>query len=91
MGGAFSSVLGAAVGVGGVCPLGITIGGDGSVTISYATTSGLTYHVETTTDLTSSAWTTVPGSTTNAAGGIIIFIDPNAIGDPQRFYRVGSP
>src|ERR1700726_3990741 len=27
MGGAFSSVLGAAVGVGGVCPLGITIGG----------------------------------------------------------------
>ena len=70
---------------------GIMIGGDGSVTISYATTSGLTYHVETTTNLTSSSWTTVPGSTTNAAGGIIIFIDPNAVGDPQRFYRVGSP
>jgi hypothetical protein len=71
--------------------MGITIGGDGSVTISYATTSGLTYHVETTTNLTSSSWTTVPGSTTNAAGSIIIFIDPNAVGDPQRFYRVGSP
>ncbi|HXI85003.1 MAG TPA: glycosyl hydrolase family 28-related protein [Verrucomicrobiae bacterium] len=70
---------------------GITIGGDGSVTISYSTTSGLTYHVETTTDLTSSAWTTVPGSTTNAAGSLIIFVDPNAMGDPQRFYRVGSP
>ncbi len=70
---------------------GIMIGGDGSVTISYATTSGLTYHVETTTNLTSSSWTTVPGSTTNAAGGIIIVVDPNAVGDPQRFYRVGSP
>ena len=70
---------------------GLAIGGDGSVTISYSTMSGLTYHVETTTDLTSSAWTTVPGSTTNAAGGIIIIVDPNAVGDPQRFYRVGSP
>ena len=70
---------------------GIMIGGDGSVTISYATTSGLTYHVETTTNLTSSSWTTVPGSTTNAAGGIVIIVDPNALGDPQRFYRVGSP
>jgi Pectate lyase superfamily protein/Divergent InlB B-repeat domain len=70
---------------------GIMIGGDGSVTVSYSTTSGLTYHVETTTNLTSSAWTTVPGSTSNAAGSIIIFIDPNAVGDPQRFYRIGSP
>ena len=71
--------------------MGITIGSDGSVTISYATTPGHSYHVETTTNLTSSAWTTVPGSTTNAAGSIIIFIDPKAVGDPQRFYRVGSP
>jgi len=70
---------------------GITIGGDGSVTIGYTTMSGLTYHVETTTDLTSSAWTTVPGSTTNASGSSIILIDPNAAGDPQRFYRIGSP
>ncbi len=61
------------------------------MTISYATMSGLTYHVETTTNLTSSPWTTVPGSTTNAAGSTIIFIDPNARGDLQRFYRVGSP
>ncbi len=70
---------------------GFTIGNDGSVTIGYSTTSGLTYHVETTTDLASYAWTTMPGSTTSAAGGIIIFVDPNAMGDPQRFYRVGSP
>ena len=70
---------------------GVTIGGDGSVTISYASTPGCPYHIETTTDLTSSAWTTLPGSTTNATGSTIIFIDPNATGDPQRFYRVGSP
>jgi hypothetical protein len=70
---------------------GITIGGDGSLTLSYATTSGLTYHVETTTDLTSSVWTVVPGTTTNADGGMIIFIDPTTLGVPQRFYRVGSP
>jgi hypothetical protein len=71
--------------------LGMTVSGGGSVTISYATVSGQTYHVETTTNLTPAAWTTVPGSTTNATGGVIIFIDPNAVGDPQRFYRIGSP
>ena len=71
--------------------LSITIGGDGSLTISYATIPGDAYHVETTTNLSSSAWTTVPGSTTNAAESIIIFIDPNAVGDQQRFYRVASP
>ncbi len=70
---------------------GITIGGDGSVTISYSTTSGLTYHVETTTDLTSSVWTRLPGSVTNAAGNPILFIAPNTTVGPQRFYRVGSP
>ena len=70
---------------------GLTIGSDGTVTISYATVSGLTYHVETTTNLSPAAWTTVPGSTTNAEGGIIIFNDPTAAGEPQRFYRIGSP
>jgi len=71
--------------------LGITVSDDGSLTISYATVPGNSYHLETTTNLFSSSWTTVPGSTTNAAGGTIIFIDPNAAGDPQRFYRVASP
>ena len=71
--------------------LGITISDDRSVTISYATIPGHSYHVETTTDLSSSAWATVPGSTTNATGSIIIFIDPNAATDPQRFYRIASP
>jgi hypothetical protein len=33
----------------------------------------------------------VPGSTTNAAGNLIIFIDPNSGGDTQRFYRISSP
>ena len=70
---------------------GMTVGGGGTVTISYATVSGLTYHVETTTNLSPAAWTTIPGSTTNAEGGVIIFIDPTAVGEPQRFYRIGSP
>jgi hypothetical protein len=71
--------------------LGITVGNSGLVTINYTTIPGHSYHVETTTNLTSSAWTTVPSSTTNADGSMIIFVDPNATGDPQRFYRVGSP
>jgi hypothetical protein len=71
--------------------LSITMDGNGSVGVSYATVSGSTYHVETTTDLVSSAWQTIPGSTTNATGNIIIFIDPNAATDPQRFYRIASP
>jgi hypothetical protein len=71
--------------------LGITVSDDGSLTISYATVPGNSYHLETTTNLFSSSWTTVAGSTTNAAGGTIIFIDPNAVGDSQRFYRVASP
>jgi hypothetical protein len=70
---------------------GFTVGGDKSVTISYATVSGLTYHVETTTTLSPPAWTTIPGSTTNATGSVIIFIAPDAVGETQRFYRVGSP
>ena len=71
--------------------LGITIGGDGSLTISYATVPGYSYHVETTTNLSPAAWTTISGTTTNAIGNIIIFIDSNAVDDPQRFYRVVSP
>jgi hypothetical protein len=71
--------------------VGLTVGGDGSVMISYATIPGYSYHVETTTNLSLSAWTTIPGSTTNAAGSLIIFVDPNTVGDSQRFYRVASP
>jgi uncharacterized repeat protein (TIGR02543 family) len=68
---------------------GFTVDGAGVVTMGYSTVSGLTYHVETTTNLLS-GWTAIPGSTTNALGGVIIFVD-DALGEPQRFYRVGSP
>jgi hypothetical protein len=71
--------------------LGITTVSNGLVGLSYATASGLTYHVETTTNLTPAVWTPIPGSTTNADGNIIIFVDPNASADPQRFYRIRSP
>jgi hypothetical protein len=69
---------------------GFTVGSDAAVTFHYPTVSGLTYHVETATNLLS-GWTPIPGTTTNADGGIIIFVDPNTSGDPQRFYRVSSP
>jgi uncharacterized repeat protein (TIGR02543 family) len=71
--------------------LGLTVNDERTVTISYATVSGQTYHVETTTNLTPAVWTTVPGSETNADGGVTIFIDPNTAGDTQRFYRIRSP
>ncbi|MGA2686368.1 MAG: glycosyl hydrolase family 28-related protein [Verrucomicrobiota bacterium] len=71
--------------------LGIVINGDGSVTITYATTPGFPYHVETTTNLVSASWTTLAGSATNANGATVIFTDPNSIGSGQRYYRTVSP
>jgi hypothetical protein len=65
--------------------------GNGVVNLSYATVSGTTYRVETTTNLNPAVWSTIPGSTTNGTGNVIIFIDPGATNEPQRFYRIGSP
>jgi hypothetical protein len=71
--------------------LGILINGDGSVTLTYATTPGFPYHVETTTNLSPASWTTLPGSATNANGVTMIFTDPNPVGSGQRYYRTVSP
>ena len=71
--------------------LGILVNGDGSVTITYATTPGFPYHVETTTNLVSASWTALAGSATNANGATVIFTDPNSIGSGQRYYRTVSP
>jgi hypothetical protein len=80
---------------GGIAPrqgiTGVTLNNGGSVTLSYATTAGFTYHVETTTNLASPSWTTVPGSTTNAVGTTATFTDSNATTSSQRFYRTVSP
>jgi hypothetical protein len=84
-----------AVSPGGSVPrqniLSILINGDGSVTLTYATTPGFPYHVETTTNLFPSSWTTLAGSATNANGSTVIFTDPNPVSSGQRYYRTVSP
>lgn len=71
--------------------LNILINGDGSVTLTYATTPGYTYHVEATTSLSPASWTTLSGSATNASGTVAIFTDPNPVVGNQRYYRTVSP
>ena len=63
---------------------------DESVVVTYTTTPGVDYHVESTTNLPPVAWTTVLGSTTNATASVVTFID---VGPPgvERYYRVVSP
>jgi hypothetical protein len=71
--------------------LGISINSNGSVTMTYATTPGYPYHVETTTSLSPAMWTTLAGSSTNAIGTSVTFTDPNPVSGGQRYYRTVSP
>jgi hypothetical protein len=67
------------------------VGGGSVFTMTYATTPGYSYHVETTTNLSVPDWSMVPGSETNAAGSSVTFVDTNGTNDLQRFYRTVSP
>jgi hypothetical protein len=69
---------------------GVTIS-SGSVTLTYQTTAGHTYHVERTPSLSPASWTTVPGSTTNATGAPVTFVAPFSPGTNAMFYRTVSP
>jgi hypothetical protein len=71
--------------------LSITVNPNSTVTLIYATTPGFAYHVESTRSLTPAGWTILPGSITNASGSSVTFTDTSAPGNPQLFYRVGSP
>ena len=71
--------------------LGIVINGDGSVTLTYATTPGYPYHVESTPTLYPPAWVPVDGSVTNASDVSASFTDPNPVANDQRYYRTVSP
>lgn len=71
--------------------LSITVVGRTNVTLTYGATLGSTYHVESAPGLSPAAWTTVPGSTTNATGIRVIFTFPLAPGNGPRFYRTVSP
>jgi hypothetical protein len=71
--------------------LAIAVNPNSTVTLTYATTPGFTYHVESSTSLTPASWTVLPGSATNATGTSVTFTDTSAPNNPQLFYRVGSP
>jgi hypothetical protein len=63
----------------------------GTVTITYDTFAGQTYHVESAPSLVPPiVWTTVPGTTTNAAGSSVTTSFP-AGAAPETFYRSVSP
>lgn len=67
---------------------GITVSG-GNVSLTYQTTAGHTYHIESTPSLSPAVWTPVPGSTNTATGAPVTFIFPGGVG--QMFYRTVSP
>ena len=70
--------------------IGAAVSGQNGFTLTFGATPGFTYHVEVTTNLAPASWSTVSGSTTNAAGGSVTFTDTNRSGT-QRFYRTVSP
>jgi len=63
----------------------------GNVTVTYDTFAGQTYHLESTPSLAAPiVWTTVPGTTTNAAGSSVTQTFPES-GSADTFYRSVSP
>ena len=71
--------------------LGVSVGNGSNVTLTYATTPGFWYQVETTTNLSPGVWTIIPGSLTNAVGIAVTLTDTNQSAGPQRYYRTLSP
>ena len=71
--------------------LNVGVGSDSTLAITYSTSAGYSYHVESTTNLAAPDWSTVPGSVTNASGSQVTFVDTNGISGLQRFYRTVSP
>jgi uncharacterized repeat protein (TIGR02543 family) len=69
----------------------VSIDGSSTVTLTYASVPGLSYRVETTTNLAPALWTVIAGSATNAAGNSVTFTDTNTDSDEQRYYRTISP
>jgi hypothetical protein len=78
-------------GISAIDVLGIDIDGIAAVTLAYATTPGVSYHVEFATNLYAAAWAPISGSTTHAIGNMVTFTDSNAVAKAQRFYRIASP
>ena len=62
----------------------------GIVTIKYATTHGLAYHLESSATMASGSWTPVPGSSVTASGSEETFSFP-VPDDEKQFFRTVSP
>ncbi len=71
--------------------LGLVVSAGSSATVTYATTPGFPYHLESTPSLASPLWTAITGSATNAAGNSVTFTDPNPLGHSSLYYRSVSP
>jgi len=71
--------------------LGVSISGASTLTITYATTPGVTSYLQTTTNLALPIWTTVAGSSTNAAGTSVARTVPLQPNDQQRYFRIVFP
>jgi pectin methylesterase-like acyl-CoA thioesterase len=67
---------------------GIVVNNDGSVTLTFSGSNGLTYRIQATSDLGSPSWTDV--STNTVSGGSASFTDTNTSG-VTKFYRVVYP
>jgi hypothetical protein len=67
---------------------GVTASG-GNTTLTYQTTAGHIYHIESTPGLPPTSWARVAGSTTNATGASVTFTFP--AGSGRMFYRTVSP
>ena len=68
--------------------LGTTLNASGALVLTYATTAGFQYQVQTSTNLAGGSWTTLPASATNATGASVVFTDTTSANGSQRFYRI---
>ena len=67
---------------------GVSVSG-GNTTLTYQTTPGHIYHIESSPTASPTTWTRVTGSTTNATGTAVSFTFPSS--GEQTFYRTASP
>jgi hypothetical protein len=70
--------------------LGVNLSNPSFLTITYATAPGVTFYLETTTNLNSAVWEMVAGSATNATGPSATITVPVSAGQ-QQYFRIVSP
>jgi hypothetical protein len=56
--------------------------------LSFSSVAGRNYALQSRADLSSGAWTNLPGAPISGTGGTVQVSLPNALGQPQQFFRV---